>query len=633
MATKKAKSRTSRKDEKLKKALRKFVRARGAEFLEDRNVTSIGVGRKNDDGEISLVFTVGQKAEAAQLESLDTKELPKTIEVDGIEVQTDVIERNYQASYKLVQPETPDVRKVRLDPMVPGVSVSHVEGTAGTLGAVVYDASTGAPCILSNWHVLHGNDGDIGDEIVQPGPFDNNDITDNECGELLRSHLGAAGDCALAQIRGRAFDAQILDLGVVPSQMAEVDLDDAVVKSGRTTKKTYGLVRRTDVMVKINYGFPTGQVAIGGFEIGIDPDRRPGNGEISMGGDSGAAWMIADGDEATGIFAGLHFAGENSLDPDEHALACYPKSVQRKLDFVLKEPPGFQVADDEDSGGARRGFDPSFLGLRAPMPKMSLAIKRDAVNFGDAQTIPYTHFSVCLSAKRRLARFVAWNVDGAQKVVLGSHGFKLDSRLDADLQSDNALYEHNNLDRGHIARRADLAWGPVDEAKQANRDSYFYTNIAPQHERFNQSGRGGIWGKLENTILEQAATLDIRISVLGGPIFRDDDPKYRGTQIPREFWKLIAYRAADGGLSSVSFVLSQSNLLQDIETLDLDPFRLYQVSVPDLTDRTTLDFSAYSDADVLQNPERALRGTEGTVETPGQTLDVKEITEDEQIVF
>lgn len=593
------------KESQLRKALRRYVRARGADYLRDPNVTSVGVGRKNGDGEVGLVFTVGQKAETSVIESLGSRELPSEIEIEGFTVVTDVLERSFEPSFKLVNAEAGSILKSRLDPVVPGASVSHVDGTAGTLGVIVFDGETGAPCILSNWHVLHGNTGEIGDPIVQPGPHDDNNISDNFCGTLLRSHLGAAGDCALARLQNRGFDRSIHDLDVVPARMANVELDDTLVKSGRTTETTYGIVRRTDVMAKINYGGHTGVQEIGGFEIGPDPDHPAPNNEISMGGDSGSLWIIADGDEGTDIFAGLHFAGEGSGNPDEHALACYPRSVQQKLNFGLALPSGVTFDDDDaEAIGARAGFDAEFLGLSAPMPVMSLSIKRDAVNFGRAQTIPYTHFSVCLSAKRRLARFVAWNIDGARKVQLGGHGFRLDPRLDRDVQWDNSIYKGNKLDRGHIARRADLAWGPVPEARQANKDSYYYTNIAPQHERYNQSSRGGVWGGLENLILEEAASQDIRVSVIAGPMFRDDDPEYRGALIPRDFWKLIAYRGDDDELTAACFLLSQNDLLSDIEAIDFDPFRLFQISVAELTERTTLDFGFYEDGDITHSSER-----------------------------
>ncbi|MEL6687637.1 MAG: DNA/RNA non-specific endonuclease [Pseudomonadota bacterium] len=603
--------------------MKRFIRAHGSKYLEDQNVTSIGVGLKNGKkGDISLVFTVADKQPPSGLESLGTKMLPETIEIEGFEVKTDVLQRTYKPSYSIVESTGGDPRKTRLSPFYPGASVSHFEGSAGTVGAIVYDSDTGAPCILSNWHVLHGNTGAIGDKIVQPGPHDDNDVVSNGCGELLRSHLGAAGDCALARIRNRDFDPNIHKLDVVPEQMAQVDLGDPVIKSGRTTDVTYGLVRRINVMVKINYGLLAGTQSIGCFEIGVNPKLPPRTGEISSGGDSGSFWMIAKGKKATPIFAGLHFAGETASNIDEHALACYPKSVQTKLRFSLTPPEEVLIQGEDTPEVPRSGFDEGFLGVRAPLPTLTTSLKRDAVNFGRKQLIPYTHFSVCLSAKRRMARFVAWNIDGAQKVVLGDHGFKTDSRIADKHQLDNSLYTDNKLDRGHVARRADLAWGPINEAKQANKDSFFYTNVVPQHERFNRSNKSGIWGKLENMILEDVATQDIKVSVFAGPIFNDDDTEYRGVLIPREYWKLIAYRSNSGDLRCACFILSQSNLLQDIETIDFDPFKLFQVSAESLSKRTGLGFDAYHAVDSFVAPVslETLSATEGADNIPEREI-------------
>ncbi|MEM6857575.1 MAG: DNA/RNA non-specific endonuclease [Pseudomonadota bacterium] len=629
------KTETIKLDAAMKEAMRRYVRTNAHKWLGDPNVTSVGVGRKNGkpDGEICLIFTVGEKVRSSQLESLEaleTKLLPGEIEIaPGISVKTDVEQRTYEQSYSLVAAQSLNGRKSRADPIQPGISVGQFERSAGTLGAIVFDEETGEPCILSNWHVLHTDEGSIGDATVQPGHFDDNNTAGNEVGSLVRSHLGAAGDCAISRIRNRSFDRTILDLGVKPSRMADAELDDPVVKSGRTTGVTYGVVRRTDVMVKIFFGENAGLVEVGGLEIGLTPetDLHPSDGEISRPGDSGSLWMIREGTDATDIVAGLHFAGESGGSTDEHAIACYPLSVQKKLRFTFEPLQGPDAPDTPadtttdaavESEVPRSGYDDSFLGVLAPMPEMTLSIKRDAVNFGRAQVIPYTHFSVCLSARRRLARFVAWNIDGARKVVVGGGSFRVDKRIDESLQTDNSLYSDNKLDRGHIARRADLTWGSIPEAKQANDDSYFYTNIAPQHERYNRSNKAGIWGRLENTILEQAEAQDIRCSVIGGPVFGDDDPIYRGVAIAREYWKLIAYRSAAGELSASCFVLSQNDLLSDIETLDFDPFRMFQVSVADLTERTGLGFEAYAVADVLARPaDAACRASERVAEALG----------------
>ncbi len=77
----------------------------------------------------------------------------------------------------------------------------------------------------------------------------------------------------------------------------------------------------------------------------------------------------------------------------------------------------------------------------------------------------------------------------------------------------NELYSDNVLDRGHIARRADLCWGGIAEAQQANADSFYYTNIAPQHQAYNQSSRQGLWGELEDHVFAQAGIAKLRLSV------------------------------------------------------------------------------------------------------------------------
>lgn len=103
---------------------------------------------------------------------------------------------------------------------------------------------------------------------------------------------------------------------------------------------------------------------------------------------------------------------------------------------------------------------------------------------------------------------------------------------------------------------------------------------------------------MENAVLDEVDVTDLRVSVIGGPIFGEDDPEHRGVKIPRAFWKLIAYRDADDDQFKVrAYVLTQDDLLYDIEALELDPFRLFQVSLDKLREKSGLDFSALDDFD------------------------------------
>jgi endonuclease G len=593
--------------------LRDFVRREGARYLQDPNITSIGIGRKiggGKDGQLCIQFTVGRKLTTnPEIESLGSKPIPTELNIGGDAIPTDVLERSYKPSFKVIaEPVPKPARKQRLDPIQPGASVGHLRVSAGTLGAIVYDTRDGYACMLSNWHVLNGPDGSLGDTVVQPGRFDDDRVDLNKAGTLVRSHLGAAGDCAIARIENRGYDPMVIDLQVKVGRIGEPELGDSVVKSGRTTNVTYGLVRRVDTVAKIDYGQGR-EETIGCFEIGPDSQHPAQEGQISMGGDSGSAWLAVDPNgQVTDVMVGLHFAGEGQGDPDDHALACYAKSVFNKLEITLNPPPadlapspadGSGISATADSAGGA-GFNESFLSKKVPFPIVKQAVQNDVYRLHNSPHIPYTHYSVCLSKSRRMARFVAWNIDGANLKKYSRTGlsFQLDSRIPKEFQIGNEAYTDNKLDRGHVARRADLVWGPAAEARRGNRESFYYTNITPQHQRFNQSERGGLWGLLENAIYDDVEVDDLRVSVLGGPVLKESDREYRGIQVPSEFWKVIAF-VETGKLKAKAFVLSQSDLLNDIEALDLDEFRLWQITLADLGARNSLDFGSLVQADTL----------------------------------
>ncbi|WFB05905.1 DNA/RNA non-specific endonuclease [Streptomyces sp. LX-29] len=601
MATKKRSATSPPGPDKLIESLRRFIRTQGPGYLQDPNVSSIGIGYKEKRGrrkkEISLQFTVDRKVAPEGMRALGTTPLPDSITVDGVAVPTDVIERRYETHFDVVpEPEIPD-RKKRLDPIMPGASVAHVKSSAGTIGAIVFDKNDGTPYILSNWHVLHGRRGTLGDDVAQPGPHDDNRVTRNRVGTVKRSHLGMAGDCAVATIENRGFDPEIHELGVVPKELGEPALDDKVVKSGRTTGVTHGIVRRIETLIMLDYGPGVGTQTIGGFEVGVDPDNPPGDGEVSLGGDSGSVWMFKTrGGKPSNVMAGLHFGGESANSPDEHALACIPRSVFEKLEISLA-PPALEAAE------VITGYDPDFLVKRIDPPKLNAAIVNDAVKVNGSEIIPYVHFSLAHSTSRRFAFWVGWNIDGGSLKRLSRNGIKFvkDQRLPAEVQVGNEVYGARRLDRGHIARRADLLWGSPAEAKVANTDSFFFTNITPQMEDFNQSNKGGLWGKLEDAIFEDVEVDDLKVSAFGGPVFQDDDRLFRGVRIPREFWKVIAF-SEQGVLKAKAFLLTQN--LNQLEALELDEFLVFQVNLGEVEARGRLRFpTVLHQADTLVVPE------------------------------
>lgn len=59
--------------------------------------------------------------------------------------------------------------------------------------------------------------------------------------------------------------------------------------------------------------------------------------------------------------------------------------------------------------------------------------------------------------------------------------------------------------------------------------------------------------------------------------------------IPREFWKIIVF-VESGVLKAKAFLLTQS--LDELEALELDEFRVFQVAVGEIESRAGLAFSA-----------------------------------------
>jgi endonuclease G len=174
------------------------------------------------------------------------------------------------------------------------------------------------------------------------------------------------------------------------------------------------------------------------------------------------------------------------------------------------------------------------------------------------------------------------------------------------------MYTKNALDRGHLVRRLDPAWGPdLDTAKKANDDTFHFTNCTPQHEDFNQNKT--TWAGLEDYLLDNAGKRTFRASVFTGPVFAPDDDLYRGVQLPRQFWKVAAMVKEDGTLSATGYLLSQEQLIAGLESdlpFSYGAYKTFQVKVVDVESATGLSFGSLRDSDPLER----LESTGGLIE-------------------
>jgi endonuclease G, mitochondrial len=255
----------------------------------------------------------------------------------------------------------------------------------------------------------------------------------------------------------------------------------------------------------------------------------------------------------------------------------------------------------------RKGYDEQFLGPRIPLPTVSDESLVSRLDDG-SPTLPYEHFSIVVNRNRRLALFTASNVDAApgRKEPEPGHDYSrkglsglgendrerwfTDPRIPAAHQLPDRFFSKDraSFDKGHIVRREDVAWGDsFDEVRRANGDTYHVTNCSPQVAHFNQSRLRGVWGQLENLILDQAKTE--RYSLFAGPVFGADDPLFRGVddegavlvRIPKHFWKIVVARNGDH-VETFAFVLEQDLSGTELEFAVDEVWRERMISVPDL---------------------------------------------------
>jgi endonuclease G len=176
---------------------------------------------------------------------------------------------------------------------------------------------------------------------------------------------------------------------------------------------------------------------------------------------------------------------------------------------------------------SRAGYDPALLGGGVPTPTPTTPEPTVALR--------YLHYSLLFRPDRRFAAVTALAMDGARLVQVDrTDDWDLDPRLAAELQAGPPVYAHDDLDRGRLVMRASSAWGDTEEeARQAEADTFYFTNAVPQNSLFNQ-GRE-LWLGLEDYLKDHAATFDRKLVVLAGPVLDPADPPYRGIQVPLRF--------------------------------------------------------------------------------------------------
>ena len=433
---------------------------------------------------------------------------------------------------------------------------------------------------------------------------------------------------------------ELLDRNVVVIGYPARDERNDVALQDRIFNRTYNVKRLQPGVIRT-------RAKVQSFENTVNAVTHDAS---TLGGNSGSAVIEVD----TGEIVALHFAGEYLKA--NYAVPMYELArdsrVASRLNFAGTlsptndwAPAWRSVEETDDSAdaatlpqveeavvvdpdyGNRQGYDPSFLeSIEVPLPRVSKAmeqdtarVKSDAQKEDDPFELAYYHYSVYMNKRRRTAWFSAANVDGDHRPNIGKRKgdrWYTDPRILKSEQIGQEAFERG-IDRGHLTRRQDTAWGDdVASATLANNDTFHFTNCSLQASPFNQ-GKDR-WQGLEQFLLEQHAKKERRrLIVITGPLFAANDPIYKNDKMnysvrcPLQFWKICVLIRRDGTPSATGFVLGQ----EDIQNLpgfeEAFDVAATQIRVADLEERTGLDFG-----DIKKFDHFAAGGAPGTLELP-----------------
>lgn len=297
--------------------------------------------------------------------------------------------------------------------------------------------------------------------------------------------------------------------------------------------------------------------------------------------------------------------------------------------FALSE----RLVVDRDYAN-RKGYEAGFLeGLELKLADFVKPRAAEIAPLLDGRSgldavLDYEHFSLIMSAPRKLALMTATNIDAAHYLEidrdtglprLGPEGdtWVDDPRLATGFRIGQDFYSawSSLFDRGHLTRRTDPTWGTPEQAVRANADTFHRTNCSPQHFRFNESIR--YWQGVERYVLEFGALKDKRrVSVFTGPVLNDDHQDFGGLAVPLKFWKLVLRLDHEGKPQATALVVDQRRLLGE-KRVPIRPggdgtppdVSEYRVSVSYLESLAGLDFSAVRAFDSYRAPA-ALSGAE-----------------------
>lgn len=187
-------------------------------------------------------------------------------------------------------------------------------------------------------------------------------------------------------------------------------------------------------------------------------------------------------------------------------------------------------------------------------------------------------YTVSFNPELNIPNWVAWELNSSKLTERESRAghFYPDPDIPRGIAVETGDYSNSGYDRGHMCPAADNKWD-----KQAMRESFYMTNICPQHHNLNR----GDWKELEDDCrrwVEESGT----IYIVCGPILYKNDISYIGKErkirVPNAFFKVILAGLDGGSPRAIGFIYKNAS--------GNNPLDHYVNSVDQVERITGLDF-------------------------------------------
>jgi endonuclease G len=216
------------------------------------------------------------------------------------------------------------------------------------------------------------------------------------------------------------------------------------------------------------------------------------------------------------------------------------------------------------------------------------------------------NFSVEWDREKKAQRWTAYRIHRGLSGNAGYYGtWEEDPDLPASARVDDSYsyYRGSGFGRGHICASADRQY-----SKEANRQTFFYTNMQPQYQIFNAGPKingtqqyTSPWVRLEDKVRQwgRSSSCDTLYVVKGGTI---EDNQLLGKirdvlPIPKYFFVALLMKSKDD-YRAIGFWIEHDNLDHGD-----DPLGDYAVNIDELERLTGIDFFCNLPDDVEEQKE------------------------------